>query len=214
MISGPSLPDLGERYQYLLRVISDPAFLEMKGLGNELPFFICPYPPQETLEMARIVKQLIRALGKKGIPVLDINLYDLALEILAKRNLLERMIASESNYAKDQFLELLQSVLDVETRLIPALAEKMGTAKYAVLFITGVGEVFPYIRSHNVLNNLQIQARNKPTLLFFPGAYTYSPGAGSSLNLFGRLQDDKYYRAFDIFEFGGWQAGPPAGGSQ
>ena len=67
------------------------------------------------------------------------------------------------------------------------------------MFITGVGEVFPYIRSHNVLNNLQSTAKDRPTVMFFPGEYTQSLETGASLDLFGRLHDDKYYRAFNIF---------------
>ena len=59
--------------------------------------------------------------------------------------------------------------------------------------------MFPYIRSHNVLNNLQSVACEKPTVMFFPGVYTHSQESGASLDLFGRLRDDKYYRAFNIF---------------
>jgi hypothetical protein len=70
-----------------------------------------------------------------------------------------------------------------------------------VLFIAGVGEVFPYIRSHNVLNNLQKAAKLRPTVLFFPGDYSHSIEAGASLDLFGRLRDDKYYRAFNIYDY-------------
>ena len=62
-----------------------------------------------------------------------------------------------------------------------------------------VGEVFPYIRSHNVLNNLQKVAKEKPTVMFFPGVYTHSLEFGASLDLFGRLHEDRYYRAFNIY---------------
>ena len=76
----------------------------------------------------------------------------------------------------------------------------MGGGDYDVLFLCGIGEVFPYIRSHNVLNNLQSTAKDKPTVLFFPGEYRHSLAQGASLELFGLLHDDKYYRAFNIFE--------------
>ena len=69
-----------------------------------------------------------------------------------------------------------------------------------VLFLTGVGEVFPYIRSHTVLNNLHTTAKDHPTILFFPGVYSFSPEKGSSLDLFGRFLHDGYYRAFNIYE--------------
>ena len=62
-----------------------------------------------------------------------------------------------------------------------------------VYFLTGIGMVFPYIRSHNILNNLQNVAKDSPTVTFFPGDYN-----GHTLNLFGLLKDDNYYRAFNI----------------
>jgi hypothetical protein len=51
-----------------------------------------------------------------------------------------------------------------------------------------------------VLNNLQSTAKTKPTVMFFPGEYRFSLEHGASLELFGLLHDDKYYRAFNIFE--------------
>ena len=105
----------------------------------------------------------------------------------------------EGSVSKEQLKELLQGVLDSEAHFVPAIAAKLASTDFEVLFLSGVGEVFPYIRSHNVLNNLQSTAKEKPTVMFFPGAYTHSPESGASLDLFGRLHDDKYYRAFNIF---------------
>ena len=51
-----------------------------------------------------------------------------------------------------------------------------------------------------MLNNLQSVSKDKPMLMFFPGAYEQSETLGSSLVLFGRLKDDQYYRAKNILE--------------
>ena len=109
------------------------------------------------------------------------------------------MIQIERDVSKDELKELLQGVLDPERYLVPAIRAKMEQAPFDVMFISGVGEVFPYIRSHNVLNNLQSTAKEKPTVMFFPGDYNYSLEKGASLELFGLLHDDNYYRAFHIF---------------
>jgi hypothetical protein len=95
----------------------------------------------------------------------------------------------------------LQNVLDPEQHLIPAIAEILRDREYDVLILSGVGEVYPFIRSHNVLNNLQSTAKEKPTVMFFPGSYTHALASGASLDLFGILHDDKYYRAFNIFNY-------------
>jgi hypothetical protein len=105
----------------------------------------------------------------------------------------------ETSVSKAELKELLQGVLDPAEHLVPAIATRLASEPHDVLFLSGVGEVFPYIRSHNVLNNLQSTAKDKPTVMFFPGEYTHSPESGASLDLFGRLHDDKYYRAFNIF---------------
>jgi phosphosulfolactate phosphohydrolase-like enzyme len=80
-------------------------------------------------------------------------------------------------------------------------AEAIAAQPHDVIFLSGVGEVYPFIRSHNVLNNLQSTAKDKPTVLFFPGSYTHSTATGGSLDLFGLLHDDKYYRAFNILNY-------------
>lgn len=188
-----------DRLQHLFAVISGHRFLNMQGLGNEVPFFICPFRPEESVEMERLQRQLINRLEQAGVQILEINLYDLSIEILKERDIWEQIVDMESSVSKEQLKELLQGVLDPEAHLVPAIAAKLASADFEVLFLTGVGEVFPYIRSHNVLNNLQSTAKEKPTLMFFPGAYTHSLEAGASLDLFGRLHDDKYYRAFNIY---------------
>lgn len=164
-----------------------------------MPFFICPFPPNEAVAMERLQRQLIHRLEQAGVRILEINLYDLAIALLHERGIWEQVFEIEASVSKVELQELLQGVLDPEAHLIPAIAARLETEPFEVLFLTGVGEVFPYIRSHNVLNNLQRTAQDKPTLMFFPGTYTHSLESGASLDLFGRLQDDKYYRAFNIF---------------
>ena len=188
-----------DRFQHLFTVISGQRFLKKQGLGNEVPFFICPFKPEESVEMERLQRQLVNRLEHAGVRVLEVNLYDLSIEILKERDIWDRILEMETSVSKEELKELLQGVLDPETHLIPAIAAKLANSDFEVLFLSGVGEVFPYIRSHNVLNNLQSTAKEKPTVMFFPGAYTHSIESGASLDLFGRLHDDKYYRAFNIF---------------
>lgn len=188
-----------DRFQHLFAVISGQRFLNKQGLGNEVPFFICPFKPEESVDIERLMRQLINSLEQAGVRILEINLYDLSIEILKEREIWDQILEMEESVSKEQLKELLQGVLDPEAHLVPAIATKIAITDYDVLFISGVGEVFPYIRSHNVLNNLQSTAKEKPTVMFFPGAYTHSLESGASLNLFERLHDDKYYRAFNIF---------------
>ena len=190
-----------ERAEHLFKVVTSQRFLTKQGLGNEVPFFICPYPAEEGLSMVEDRLGLITRITHAGITVLDLSLYDLSLGILEERGILEQILEVEPGTDKGEIRELLQSVLDPKANLIPRIGDAIEAAPHDVIFLSGVGEVYPYIRSHNVLNNLQSTAKDKPTVLFFPGSYTHALATGASLDLFGRLHDDKYYRAFNILNY-------------
>jgi hypothetical protein len=192
---------LSERFEHLVALFSSERFLACEGLGNEVPFFVCPYPPNESVEMDEARSQLVRRLQQEGIQILEVNLYDLSIDLLKRDDDLDWILESEAAEGKDKIMEHLQGVLDTEHHLVPAIADMMDKSNgFQILFLTGVGEVFPYIRSHNVLNNLQKAAKERPTVMFFPGEYSHSLEKGASLDLFGRLRDDKYYRAYNVFE--------------
>ncbi len=190
-----------ERSAHLLKVITSQRFLMKQGLGNEVPFFIYPYDATEGLSVNEDRRDLISRIRNEGVAVLDLSLYDLSLEILTERGILEQVLEIEPETDKGELRELLQSVLDPQANLIPKIAEAISSTPHDVIFLSGVGEVYPYIRSHNVLNNLQSTAKDKPTVLFFPGSYTHALATGASLDLFGCLHDDKYYRAFNILNY-------------
>ncbi|MBN2886174.1 MAG: DUF1788 domain-containing protein [Chromatiaceae bacterium] len=198
MVTTGQAPVTPELQQSLFEILSSKRFLSRQGPGNEIPFFICPYPPSDAVAMDTLRQDLVRDLGKAGVGILDINLYDLSLELLRVDDVLGQILEEEGALSPDELLETLQGVLDPEHCLIPAIAARMAEQPFDILFLSGVGETFPYLRSHKLLNNLQRAAKDQPTLLFFPGSYTHALASGASLDLFGRLQDDKYYRAFNI----------------
>jgi hypothetical protein len=85
--------------------------------------------------------------------------------------------------------------------MAPLIASKLAPSSCKVLLLTGVGLVYPYLRSHTILDNLKKVTKQIPTVLFFPGDYSFVEGKGSHLKLFGILHDDRYYRAFNIADF-------------
>jgi hypothetical protein len=192
--------DVARNEDHLFSVLSGDRFLRMEGLSNEVPFFIYPYDAEDALAVANSKKRVKNKLRAKGIEVKEVNLYDLSVEILKERGVWERLLALEVEQDKDDFRELLQGMLDPQLHLAPAIRDKIADGGFDIFFLTGIGEVFPYVRSHNVLNNLQSVVTGKPMLMFFPGRYEQSDTLGSSLVLFGRLKDDQYYRAKNILE--------------
>jgi len=182
-------------------VISSERFLHKQGLGNEVPFFICAFDAEDGLSLGKDREDLIARLGHAGVRVLDIDLYDLSIKILEDRGIFANILEIEPETDKAELKELLQGVLDPQSHLIPAIARCIEETPHDVIFLSGIGEVYPYLRSHNVLNNLQSTAKDRPTIMFFPGKYTHALATGASLELFGLLHDDKYYRAFNIMNY-------------
>lgn len=187
------MEDLSVKFNHLYKTITTSGFLKMEALGGEIPFFISAYDASQELEVRESIKMLINKLETNGVSVLELNLYDIICDILEQKGGMERMFRAEKGRSKDKFLRAIQSTLNIHEVLMPYIENLIKTNCAKVYFLTGIGMVFPYIRSHTVLNNLQNIAKDAPTVCFFPGVYT-----GQSLNLFGILKDDNYYRAFNI----------------
>ena len=187
------MEDISSKFLHLFKVISSRSFLNKEALGGEIPFFITAYDAKQETEVRDSIKLLKNKLDTSGISVLEINLYDIVCDILEEKGGVERMFSIELTKDKGKFLSALQSTLNIHQILMPKIKEMIEENPSKVYFLKGIGMVFPYIRSHNILNNLQNIAKDSPTVTFFPGKYN-----GHTLNLFGLLTDDNYYRAFNI----------------
>ena len=160
---------LPEQEEHLFAVLSGRRFLQMEGLSNEVPFFIYPYPPEDALAVAAAKKRIKNRLSNAGITVFEINLYDLSVELLKERGVWDRVLAIEPEQDKADFREMLQGMLDPQLHIAPAIRDRLAQADFDIFFLTGIGEVFPYIRSHNVLNNLQSVVNGQADAHVLPG---------------------------------------------
>lgn len=188
--------DLYNKFEHIFEVIKEPSFLSMDSLGGEIPFWISAYQASQENEVQTELHNLVKKLKNHGIKPLDISLFELSLAIIDQHIGLQQMFEVERRKPKRRFKKALQSTINIHERFIPAIKDQVSQQKPDLLLIHGVGAVFPFIRSHTVLNNLQSAVKEIPTVMFFPGNYT-----GESLNLFGRLKDDNYYRAFNIDQY-------------
>ena len=187
------MENLNKKFDHLFKVISKQGFLNKESLGGEISFFISAYNAKQEIQVRESIGLLKNKLSNHGIEVLEINLFELSCELLESNGGLERMYMVERAKGSQKFLRALQSALNIHEVLLPKIREIIESSNSQVYFLTGIGLVFPFIRSHNILNNLQSVAKESPTVAFFPGDYN-----GHTLNLFGLLKDDNYYRAFNI----------------
>ncbi len=182
----------------LFRLLSHPDFLCMKGLANEVPIFIKTYQPQDEDKMNQTVKALLARLQNAGVSVARADLFELVLDILSEAGRLDKAIEKEASLGKRKMLEMLNNVADPKATLIPRLVRLISGPEIKLSLITGVGHVYPFLRTHTILESLQPAMMPHPVVMFFPGEYTFQEGLGSRLRLFGCLPDQRYYRAFNV----------------
>lgn len=194
--------NLDRTFDCLFAVMTKGEFLTRHGLGgNELPFYISAFHASLQPRVDSLVPNLVNRLRNHGLGVLHLDLYALTTELLQARGVWDRLVERESTTPKDRFLQTLQNLTDPRDALVPKIAEELKTHTPQIVVITGVGLVFPFLRSHRVLENLQSVTKQTPTVMFFPGDYAWVEGKGSYLKLFGNLPDDRYYRAHNIADF-------------
>lgn len=163
-----------------------------RSSSNELPIYIQTYPIEFEQDVKPQILLLNNRLEKDGTKTLHIDLYLLILNILGKEGVLDMMLNDESDSDKREFFEFLCGTLNQE-RIMCEIDIMISDVKPKIILFSGVAQLFPYIRAHNILNNLQPSVRNIPILFFYPGVYD-----NYRFDLFGSLNEDNYYRAHNL----------------
>lgn len=186
----------------LFQLLGSPAFLTMQGLANEVPIFIQTYEPAQEDALRRMVESLVTRLRSKGLNVKSLDLFNLVLEELEDHNLLDDLLSDEANCDKIELRETLENYSDPHSHLIPRLVKAIGTDGTQLTLITGSGRIYPFLRTHTILESLKPAMLRHPVVFFFPGEYTQDASGGSHLRLFGAIPapmiNNPYYRATNL----------------
>ncbi len=156
-----------------------------------MPFYIFDYHPKFELEVRDFIKnKLFDSLKDDNrLKFLEIDMYNLLIESMKNDEILETAFEIEKKKGTELLYKSLKKSFNVEI-ILKYIKEKSEGKNFIIL--TGVGKVYPIVRTHTILNNLQNIFDHTKVLLFFPGEYT-----STDLRLFG-FEDNNYYRAFRI----------------
>ena len=146
------------------------------------------------------MREKIKALKKQnnkeadGFQIVEFDIYDMVIGILEEKGYLDKCIKLEEQKGMEYVYTAVSKMLRL-TNDDNLIVNKINseTPDDAVVFLTGVGKIFPFVRSHNVLNNLHQVLDKVPVVMFYPGEWN-----GQSLSLFGTINDGNYYRAFPL----------------
>ncbi len=190
----PMTDSLTHKLNEILPKITSQDFLSGKGLGNEIAFYIFDYPPEEELQIRAHIEFLLAHIPKHspGLRVSHVNLFDLVLDYLRERNLLEKSLRKQREEGDEALWKALAGPLKAE-KLVEVFAKVSRPHDQDLVLVSGAGSVWPLVRSHLLLNNLQTVMGQTPLVMFYPGRYD-----GQTLRLFGRVKSKHYYRAFRL----------------
>lgn len=184
------MTDIKQELDRIKARISDTNFLANKGLSNEVGIHVFKYAPQHELIVRDYIERLVNS-SSDEFRIIERDMYKILLEILAEKRVLGTVPGLEEKKGKDYLLAQLQKIATQEEFLTKM---KYEPHKYGdVLFLTGIGKVYPFMRSHKMLDTMQQAFSDIPIVMFYPGEFN-----GQSLNLFDKFHDGNYYRAFNL----------------
>lgn len=166
------------------------SFLTNKGLSNEVGIYVFCYAPEDELIVRKYFDKLKEA-EPAPYHLIECDLYKIFLKICEDKHILKSIPNMEERKGKDYLIEQLQKVATPE-----AFVERMKYEPHKtgdVLLISGVGKVYPFMRSHKILDNIQHIFADIPVVMLYPGTFN-----GQDLDLFGKFLDGHYYRAFNL----------------
>jgi len=187
-----------DRLDAIWNRISSREFLENKGVANEVRYYVFDYEACDELIMRQKVKDLLARNNPEtdGFQIVEYDIYKLILSILEERGYVDKCIRFEKEKGREYLYNAISKLLRLTTHnnlIVNRIMEN--TPENSVVFLTGIGKVYPFVRAHNVLNNLHQVFDKVPVIMFYPGNWN-----GQSLSLFGTISDGNYYRAFPLIQ--------------
>jgi len=196
---------LSSRLDQILPRITSESFLSSEGIGNEIACYIFDYPAEDELKVRDHIGFMIDRLAShhSELRVLHLNLLDVAMAYLEKRQLLEKALVMQAKKGDTAVLSALKGPMAAE-KLRDFIGEAYKPADHNLVLISGVGSVWPMLRAHSLLNCLHTILGHTPLVMFYPGSFD-----GTTLRLFGTIGTaptkagtKTYYRAFTLVPSG------------
>ncbi len=187
---------LNERLDLIKPKILAPEFRKGRGLGNEINFWIFDYDAPDEMAVRRHIDYLHSSINaeREDVRIVVYDLFEIMIGHLEDKKYLDKVLQMEKIKGSDSIMNPIKKTLRLtlpDDVVVSAIAKDVD-AERDIIFISGVGKAWPFIRSHTVLNNLHSRIEGTPVIMFFPGEYT------SELKLLGEIKDDNYYRALRL----------------
>lgn len=183
---------LQRRLDLILERLCGNEFLNNQGIGNEIGFWVFDYPAKYELHVRDHLQFLEQALTKRGLRYEHVNIFQVVVDMLASRGLLERTFKRELETGSAALRRSLAGPLS-QQKIAQAIVERAKPEQQQFVLLSGLGNAWPLVRGHELLSALQDVMGTTPLVLFYPGEYS-----GNDLMPFGMIESKNYYRAFKL----------------
>ena len=194
--------DIKVRFDHLKQKMIDSKFQQNEGLSNEIGYYIFDYPANEELQVRKYIQKIETSQLASEVNLQIFDIYDIMIELLQEQKKytgIDPIPILENIEKKQDFASLIEQINNIlemsenKNLIVQYIDKKIKFQKRCIIFITGLGKVYPIIRAHKLLNTMHQVLDDNPVVMFYPGEYDEM-----SLRAFGEVKDQNYYRAFRI----------------
>jgi len=192
------MTDTNEKLEHLREKIRTSDFQHSRGLSNEVSYYILAYDPQDEPIVVEDISNMKTQLNREtvGVDIVEFNVYQIMWELIDQMGIRDAVIGMEAEDGIDYLAEQLNNAFEMtnsNNKFVQYMQDKLADRTDVVVFVTGLGQIYPLIRAHKILNTMHQIISDIPVVLFYPGKYD-----SLSLSMFGEAKEDNYYRAFQI----------------
>ena len=186
------MKNINTRLQEMTNKLSSKDLFESNGLGNEINFHVFDYNPEEEYIVREYLENYLLKRTNLNIKVFDI--YNIIIDILKEKGFLEKCFEYEMKKGVKYLNDIISKTMGIGSRndlIVKRIKNEVKPNQ--IIIITGIGKSYGIVRGHTILNNLHSVITYNPLIMFYPGNYD-----GQSFKLFNKLDNDNYYRAFQL----------------
>ena len=198
----PVTGGIAKQKAFLLEKISSEEVLGGANSMTRPAAIVVPYDPSEEADAQEVVAALVADMAALGHTVAVADLFSIVLDVLDDDGLFEEEVDIERTFGKERLIQELKDAADIECDIVPHIKDVISDARGEMLFLTGVGACYPFLRTHQLIDE-NVLTVDVPVVLFFPGSYKAKPDGSVPLDILNIPQGQGgglFYRARNVYD--------------
>ena len=198
----PVTGGIAKQKAYLLEKLGSDEVLGSARSMTRSAAIVVPYDPSEETDAQEVAAALVSDLAALGHTVAVVDLYRIVLDVLDDDDLFNEQVEIERTFGKQRLIQELKDAADIEYDIVPRIKDAIREQRGEMLFLTGVGACYPFLRTHQLIDE-NVLTVDVPVVLFFPGSYSRKADGSVPLDILNIPQGQGgglFYRARNVYD--------------